>query len=66
MRSSQPVVFRAASYFAFGSAVSILNNIAPSQILLGLAVVALLRSGGPLRMRRVWIATAEKKEAAVG
>jgi len=66
MRSSQPVVFRAAFYFAFGSAVSILIGISPSQILLGLAVVALLRSGGPLRMRRVWIATVEKKEAAVG
>src|SRR5436305_6199868 len=39
----------AATYFAFGSAVSILFSIAVSQILLGLAVISLLLSGVRLR-----------------
>jgi putative inorganic carbon (hco3(-)) transporter len=55
MTSSQPVLFRAAYYFAFGSAVSILIGIAPSQILLGLAVVTLLLSGAKLRIPRIWL-----------
>ena len=55
MTSSQPVLFRAAFYLAFGSAVSILIGIAPSQILLGLAVVALLLSGAKLRITPIWL-----------
>jgi len=41
---------RAARWLTFGSAVSIMLGIAPSQILLALAVVALLLSGAPLRL----------------
>ncbi|MBV8818011.1 MAG: O-antigen ligase family protein [Acidobacteriaceae bacterium] len=41
---------RAAFYLTCGSAVSILFSIAVSQILLGLALVALLFSGLPLRL----------------
>lgn len=52
---SQPVLARAAYYVAFGSAVSILFSIAVSQILLGLALAALLLSGEKLRLPRVWI-----------
>ena len=40
----------AAQYLAFGSAVSILFSIAASQILLALALVALLLSKAPLRL----------------
>jgi putative inorganic carbon (HCO3(-)) transporter len=55
MTFSQPVLARAAYYVAFGSAVSILFSIAVSQILLGLAIAALLLSGEKLRLPRVWI-----------
>jgi len=48
MTFSQPVLVRAAYYVAFGSAVSILFSIAVSQILLGLAIAALLLSGEKL------------------
>jgi putative inorganic carbon (HCO3(-)) transporter len=56
MTFSQPVLVRAAYYVAFGSAVSILFSIAISQILLGLAIAALLLSGAKLRLPRVGIA----------
>src|SRR5258708_2183984 len=55
MTFSQPALARAAYYVAFGSAVSILFSIAVSQILLGLAIAALLLSGEKLRLPRVWI-----------
>src|SRR5579859_4923985 len=55
MTFSQPTVVRAAYYVAFGSAVSILFSIAVSQILLGLAIAALLLSGEKIRLPRVWI-----------
>jgi putative inorganic carbon (hco3(-)) transporter len=55
MTSSQPVLFRAACCLAFGSAVSILFSIAASQILLGLAIAALLFSGAKLRIPPIWI-----------
>ena len=55
MISWQPALFRAAFYAAFGSAVSILFSIAISQILLGLAIAALLLSGAKLRLPPVWI-----------
>jgi putative inorganic carbon (HCO3(-)) transporter len=44
---------RAARWLAFGSAVSILFSIAVSQILLALALAALLLSGAPLRLPRI-------------
>ena len=55
MNSSQPVLARAAFYVAFGSGVSILFSIAVSQILLGLAIAALLLSGVRLRLPPIWI-----------
>src|SRR5258708_32362952 len=55
MTFSQPALARTAYYVAFGSAVSILFSIAVSQILLGLAIAALLLSGEKLRLPRVWI-----------
>jgi putative inorganic carbon (hco3(-)) transporter len=45
----------AAQYLAFGSAVTILFSIAASQILMALALAALLVSGTPLRLPRIWI-----------
>ena len=45
----------AAQYLAFGSAVAILFSIATSQILLALALVALLLSKAPLRLPRIWL-----------
>jgi O-antigen ligase len=54
MTSWQPALFRAALYAAFGSAVSILFSIAISQILLGVAIAALLLSGAKLRLPAVW------------
>jgi len=45
----------AAQYFTFGSAVAILFSIAASQILLALALVALLLSKAPLRLPRIWL-----------
>lgn len=55
MNSSQPVLVRAAFYLAFGSAVTILLSIAVSQILLGLAIAALLLSGARLRIPPIWL-----------
>jgi len=54
MTSWQPALFRAAFYASFGSAVCILFSIAISQILLALAIAALLLSGAKLRLPRVW------------
>jgi putative inorganic carbon (hco3(-)) transporter len=45
----------AAKYLTFGSAVTILFSIAASQILLALALVALLLSTAPLRLPRIWL-----------
>src|SRR5579864_7943685 len=50
MTSSESFASRAARWLAFGSAVSILFGIAPSQILLALAMVALLLSGEKLSL----------------
>jgi putative inorganic carbon (HCO3(-)) transporter len=52
MNSGEPFLLRAARWLAFGSAVSILFSIAVSQILLALALVALLLSGAPIRLPR--------------
>lgn len=43
----------AATWLAFGSAAAIVLSIAASQILLGLAVLALVLSGEPLRLPRI-------------
>jgi putative inorganic carbon (HCO3(-)) transporter len=48
-------LLNAARYLAFGSAVAILFSIAASQILLALALVALLLSKAPLRLPRIWL-----------
>jgi putative inorganic carbon (hco3(-)) transporter len=45
----------AARWLTLGSAVSILFSIAASQILLALALAALLFSGAPLRLPRIWL-----------
>src|SRR3990167_5466795 len=50
MDPSASVMLRAARYLAVGSSALILVGIAPSQILLGLALIALLMSGETLRL----------------
>src|SRR3989442_13122001 len=49
------LLLNAAQYIAFGSAVAILFSIAASQILLALALAALLLSKAPLRLPRIWL-----------
>src|SRR5271157_2165253 len=53
MNSPEPFLSRAARWLTFGSAVSILLSIAISQILLALALAALLASGEKLRLPRI-------------
>jgi putative inorganic carbon (HCO3(-)) transporter len=55
MDPSEPLLFRIARWLTFGSAVAILFSIAASQILLGLALAALLLSGGRMRLPRIWL-----------
>ena len=55
MTASEPLLFRLARWLTFGSAVTILVSIAASQILLALALVALLLSGGRMRLPRIWL-----------
>lgn len=56
MNSSEPWLFQTARWLTFGSAVVIaIPSIAVSQILLGLALVALLISGARLRLPRIWL-----------
>jgi len=55
MDSSEPLLFRIARWLTFGSAVAIIFSIAASQILLGLALAALLISGGRMRLPRIWL-----------
>ena len=55
MDSPEPLLFRIARWLTFGSAVAILFSIAASQILLGLALAALLLSGGRMRLPRIWL-----------
>ncbi len=55
MDSPEPLFFRSARWLTFGSAVAILFSIAASQILLGLALAALLLSGGRMRLPRIWL-----------
>src|SRR5579863_4203548 len=53
MTSRQTPLSRAAVWLTFGSAVSITLSIATSEILLGLAIAALLLSGDPMRLPRI-------------
>src|SRR5579862_6400735 len=55
MDPSEPLLFRTARWLTFGSAVAILFSIAASQILLALALAALLLSGGRMRLPRIWL-----------
>ena len=56
MESSEPFLGRAARWLTFGSAVVIaVPSIAVSQILLGLALAALLLSGMRMRLPRIWL-----------
>jgi putative inorganic carbon (hco3(-)) transporter len=50
MNQLEPLLLRSARWLTFGSAVAILLSIAISQILLALAVAALLMSGEKLRL----------------
>ncbi len=47
-------MLRAARWCAFGSALAIFFSIAVSQILLALALAALLMSGARVRLPRIW------------
>jgi len=53
MESPETFLFRGARWLTFASAVAILFSIAASQILLGLALAALLLSGGRMRLPRI-------------
>ena len=53
MPPPEPFLSRAARWLTFGSAGSILLSIAISQILLALALAALLASGEKLRLPRI-------------
>jgi O-antigen ligase len=55
MDPSEPLLFRVARWLTFASAVAILLSIAASQILLALALAALLISGGRMRLPRIWL-----------
>src|SRR6266436_6761691 len=50
MNPEDSTLLRCARWLAFGSAVTIMFGIAPSQILLALAFAALLASGEKLRL----------------
>jgi putative inorganic carbon (hco3(-)) transporter len=53
MSPSESILLRSARWLTFGSAVAVMLGIAPSQILLALAVAALLASGERLRLPRI-------------
>jgi O-antigen ligase len=55
MGTPEPLLFRSARWLTFASAVTILVSIAASQILLALALAALLLSGGRMRLPRIWL-----------
>ena len=54
-RYTNVLLSRASLYLALASAATILFSIAASQILLGLALAALLLSGEKLRLPRIWL-----------
>jgi len=53
MNPEDSTLLRCARWLAFGSAITIMLGIAPSQILLALALAALLASGEKLRLPRI-------------
>ncbi|HEY1496050.1 MAG TPA: O-antigen ligase family protein [Candidatus Solibacter sp.] len=53
MNPSESTLLRTARWLAFGSGTAIMVGIAPSQILLALALAALLACGEPLRLPRI-------------
>lgn len=55
MRISREQLNRASSYAVFASAAAILISISASQILLGIALAALLASSTKLRLPRIWL-----------
>jgi len=55
MNPEESYRLHATRWLAFGSAVAILFSIAASQILMGLALAALMLSGEKLRMPRIWL-----------
>src|SRR5436305_10492817 len=55
MSPQEPILLRSARWLAFGSAVAIMLGIAPAQILLALALAALLACGEKLRLPRIWL-----------
>src|SRR5688572_6592252 len=55
MNPEESLLLRSARWLTFGSAAAILFSIAVSQILLGLALAALLLSGEKLRLPRIWL-----------
>src|SRR5262245_16008430 len=55
MNPEEILRLRATRWLAFGSAAAILFSIAASQILMGLALAALMLSGEKLRMPRIWL-----------
>ncbi len=56
MNTKESILTSSAAWLTFGSAVAILLSIAASQILLGLALAALLLSGDPIRLPRIRLA----------
>ena len=56
MNTRESILTRSAAWLTFGSAVAILLSIAASQILLGLALAALLLSGEAIRLPRIRLA----------
>lgn len=56
MNSRESFLTRSATWLTFGSAVSIMLSIAASQILMGLAIAALLLSGDAIRLPRIRLA----------
>ena len=56
MDTRESILTRSAAWLTFGSAVTILLSIAASQILLGLALAALLLSGEAIRLPRIRLA----------
>src|SRR5882724_2016683 len=53
MNPQESILLRSARWLAFGSAAAIMLGIAPAQILLALALAALLASGEKLRLPRI-------------
>ena len=53
--NAESTLFRAARWLALASAVAVMLSIAASQVLMALALAALLMSGERLRLPRIWL-----------